>query len=57
LLHTADSAFTAGLAITGLIAAVIFGALAVLVATTRRTSQTHEAAVESPEARYADALL
>jgi DHA2 family multidrug resistance protein-like MFS transporter len=57
LLHTAGDAFNAGVSIIGLIAAVTFGALAVLIATTRRTSQTHEAAVESLEAKYADALL
>lgn len=38
LLDTAKDPFTSGLNITGVIAAVIFGALAVLIATMRRTS-------------------
>jgi hypothetical protein len=35
--------------ITGVIAAVIFGALAVLIATMRRTSDPREAPAELPE--------
>jgi DHA2 family multidrug resistance protein-like MFS transporter len=49
LLHTAKDPFTSGLNITGVIAAVIFGALAVLIATMRRTSDPREAPAELPE--------
>jgi MFS transporter, DHA2 family, multidrug resistance protein len=40
LLHTAKDAFTAGLNVTGVIAAVIFGGLAALIVTMHRTSET-----------------
>jgi DHA2 family multidrug resistance protein-like MFS transporter len=40
LLHTARDAFTSGVNVTGVIAGAIFGALAVLVATMRRTGET-----------------
>jgi hypothetical protein len=49
LLHTAKDPFTSGLNITGVTAAVIFGALAVLIATMRRTSDPREAPAELPE--------
>jgi MFS transporter, DHA2 family, multidrug resistance protein len=52
LLHTAKDAFTSGLTTTGVIAAIIFGALAVLIATVRPSADIGEDLVELPEANY-----
>ncbi|MFE7045661.1 MFS transporter [Streptomyces atratus] len=50
LLHTAREAFTAGLHVTGVIAAVIFAGLAVLILTMRPASWTTAAALPDYEA-------
>ncbi|MQY02070.1 MFS transporter [Actinomadura macrotermitis] len=50
LLHTAREAFTAGLHITGIIAAVIFAGLTVLILTTRPATRTTPAVLPDYEA-------
>ena len=50
LLHTAREAFTAGLHVTGVIAAVIFAALTVLILTMRPATRTAPAALPGSEA-------
>ena len=50
LLHTAREAFTAGLHVTGVIAAVIFAGLAVLILTMRPATRTTPAALPDYEA-------
>ncbi|MFI6451007.1 MFS transporter [Streptosporangium amethystogenes] len=50
LLHTAREAFTAGLHVTGVVAAVIFAGLAVLILTMRPATRTTPAALPDYEA-------
>ncbi|WP_413752956.1 MFS transporter [Streptomyces sp. R-74717] len=50
LLHTAREAFTAGLHVTGVIAAVVFAGLAVLILTMRPATRTTPAALPDHEA-------
>ncbi|MEU7910294.1 hypothetical protein [Microbispora bryophytorum] len=52
LLHAAREAFTAGLHVTGVIAAVVFAGLAVLVLAMRPRTRTAAAAVPGREAGY-----
>ncbi|MGW3952272.1 MFS transporter [Streptomyces sp. NPDC004752] len=50
LLHTAREAFTAGLHVTGVVAAVIFAGLTVLIPTMRPTPRTVPTALPDPDA-------
>ncbi|WP_433375180.1 MFS transporter [Streptosporangium sp. CA-115845] len=52
LLHTAREAFTAGLHVTGVVAAVIFAGLAVLILTMRPATRTTPAALPDYEATH-----
>jgi DHA2 family multidrug resistance protein-like MFS transporter len=55
LLHAAKDAFTAGLNITGVIGAVIFGGLAALIAAMRRTRAALETPASPAEAEHEEA--